>query len=226
MNRLKLWLLSVSIIIVLVSFPISACSRAKFATIPRELEATEFQGVNLTPIKDQNNNAQKGTQIIDKDSYRLRIDGYVDHDLSLSYADLQSYPQISQLVTLKSVDGSSFTAKWTGPSLGAILADAGVKSEATIAIFCTADFPSGYTSLDLSYINDSDIIVALKDNDITLTPDIGFPLEVVAVNKYGYKWAKWVTHILLSSDNNYRGYWESNGYNNNANINGPVGTGQ
>jgi len=180
----------------------------------------------LTPIKDQNSNAQKGIQIIDEDSYRLRIDGYVDHDLSLSYADLQAYPQISQLVTLTSVDGSSFTTKWTGPSLSAILADAGVKAEATIAIFYTADFPTGYTSLDLSYINDSNIIVALKDNDITLTPDMGFPLQVVAVNKYGYKWAKWVTHILLSSDNNYRGYWESNGYNNNADINGPVGTGQ
>jgi len=215
-----------SIIIVLVSFPITACNHTTFSVIPVEVEATEFQGVKLTPIKDQNNNAQKVTQIIDEDNYRLRIDGYVEHPLDLSYANLQAYPQISQLVTLESVDGSSFTAKWTGPSLSAILADAGVKPEATIAIFITADFSAGYTSLDLSYINDNNIIIALKDNDITLTPDMGFPFQVVATNKYNYKWAKWVTHIVLSSDANFRGYWESSGYNNNADINGPVGAGQ
>jgi len=194
-----------------------------FTTSPTtgEIEATEFQGVKLTPIRDQNNNAQKGTQIIDKDTYRLRIDGYVDHYLSLSYADLQAYPQISKVVTLESVDGSSFTAKWTGPSLSAILAYAGVKPEATIAIFGTSDFPGGYTSLFLTYINDNNIIIALKDNDIPLTADMGWPFQAVAVGKYGYKWAKWVTHILLSSDDNYRGQWESNGYNNNADIDGP-----
>jgi len=43
----------------------------------REVEATEFQGVKLTPIKDQLNNALKGTQIIDKDTYTLTIDGLV-----------------------------------------------------------------------------------------------------------------------------------------------------
>jgi DMSO/TMAO reductase YedYZ molybdopterin-dependent catalytic subunit len=196
-----------------------------FTTSPTtgEIEATEFQGVKLTPIRDQNNNAQKGTQIIDKDTYRLRIDGYVDHYLSLSYADLQAYPQISKVVTLESVDGSSFTAKWTGPSLSAILAYAGVKPEATIAIFGTSDFPGGYTSLFLTYINDNNIIIALKDNDITLPADRGFPFQVVAQSKFGYKWAKWVTRIELSSNTNFRGYWESNGYNNNADINGPAG---
>jgi len=39
------------------------------------------------------------------------------------------------------------------------------------------------------------------------------------MNKYGYKWAKWVTRIELSSNTNFRGYWESNGYNNNADVN-------
>jgi DMSO/TMAO reductase YedYZ molybdopterin-dependent catalytic subunit len=191
--------------------------------VTSEVEATEFQGVKLTPINDQNNNALAGTQQIDKDTYTLTIDGLVDHPLTLSYSDLQAYPQISQLMDLNCVEGWDFTAKWTGPSLSAIFADAMVQSGAKIAIFYTTDDPNGYTSLDLSYINDNNIIIALKDNDITLPADRGFPFQVVAQSKFGYKWAKWVTRIELSSNTNFRGYWESNGYNNNADINGPAG---
>ena len=157
----------------------------------------------------------------DQSTYTLTVDGLVDHPLTLSYADLRAYPQISQLMDLNCVEGWNFTAKWTGPALSAIFAAAGVQSGAKIAIFYTADVPTGYTSLDLSYIDDNNIIIALKDNDITLPADRGFPFQVVAMGKYGYKWAKWVTRIELSSNTNFRGYWESNGYNNNGDVNGP-----
>lgn len=186
-----------------------------------EVEATEFMGKKLTPIKDQLNNALRGTQYIDRADYKLTVDGLVENSLSLTYADLQAYPQVSKLMDLDCVEGWNFTAKWTGPALTAIFNDARAKSDAEIAIFHTTDAP-GYTSLDLSYINENNIIVALKLNDITLPPDRGFPFQIVAESKYGYKWAKWVTRIELSSDTNFRGYWERYGYNNNADINGPA----
>jgi DMSO/TMAO reductase YedYZ molybdopterin-dependent catalytic subunit/predicted lipoprotein with Yx(FWY)xxD motif len=181
-----------------------------------EIEAAEFQGHELTPISQQNNNALAGTEYIDMSTYTLTIDGLVDHPLVLTYKDLLAYPQISQLMDLNCVEGWDFTAKWTGPALSAIFATAGVKTDAKIAIFHTADVPEGYTSLDLNYINSSGIIIGLKDNDITLPFDRGFPFQVVAMNKYGYKWAKWVTRIELSSDTTFRGYWETNGYDNSG----------
>ena len=214
MCKFKLLSLSLLMVSALLSLPIAACTSVTYPTVPGEVEATEFQGVKLTPIKNQLNNALKGTQIINKDTYTLTIDGLVDHPLTLSYADLQAYPQISQLMDLNCVEGWTFTAKWTGPALSAIFQDAGVKPEAVIAIFYTTDVPTGYTSLDVSYINDNDIILGMKDNDITLTPDRGFPFQVVAKSKFGYKWAKWVTRIELSSNTNFRGYWESSGYPN------------
>lgn len=188
-----------------------------------EVEATVFEGHELTPISQQNNNALKGTQQIDKDTYVLTVDGLVEHPLSLSYADLQAYPQISQLMNLDCVEGWHFTAKWTGPALSAIFADAGVKPEAKIVIFHTSDVPEGYSSLDLSYILENNIIIALKDNDITLTPERGFPFQVVAMSKFGYKWAKWITRIELSDNTSFRGYWEGYGFNNNADVTGPAG---
>jgi DMSO/TMAO reductase YedYZ molybdopterin-dependent catalytic subunit len=204
-------------------FPLILMACVKPTSMPEatgEVEATEFMGHKLTPISQQNNNALKGTQYIDRATYRLTVDGLVDHPLSLSYADLQAYPQVSQLMDLDCVEGWNFTAKWTGPALSAIFNDAKVKPEAKIAIFHTADVPQGYSSLDLSYIYDKNIILALKDNDITLPPDRGFPFQVVAMSKFGYKWAKWVTRIELSSDTSFRGYWESYGYSNNADVTG------
>jgi DMSO/TMAO reductase YedYZ molybdopterin-dependent catalytic subunit len=171
-----------------------------------EVEATEFQGTILTPIKDQGNAALAGTQFIDKDTYRLTVDGLVDYPLTLSYADLLAYPQESRLMDLNCVEGWNFTAKWTGPELNSIFNDAKVKPEAKIAIFYTADVPTGYSSLDLNYIRDNDIIIALKLNDVTLPPDRGFPFQVVAQSKYGYEWAKWVTRIELSSNTSFLGY--------------------
>jgi len=193
------------------------------STVTGQVEATEFQGTKLTPIKNQLLNGIAGTQNIDQATYTLTIEGMVDHPITFTYADLEAMPQVSVLATLECVEGWSYTAKWTGPSLSAILAQAGVQSGAVIAIFGTADDPDGFTSLDLSYINANNIILALKDNDVTLPAANGFPVRVVATGKYGYKWAKWVTSVDLSSNSNFQGYWESNGYNNDGSVTGPAG---
>jgi DMSO/TMAO reductase YedYZ molybdopterin-dependent catalytic subunit len=211
--------------IFIVNLLLADCKQSSNPSIipsPGEAEATEYSGVKLTPISDQQNNAIKGTQHIDKETYRLTVDGLVDHPLTLTYADLLAYSQESWLMDLNCVEGWKFTAKWTGPELNSIFKDAGVKPEAKIAIFYTADVPEGYSSLDLNYIRDNNIIIALKLNDVTLPDDRGFPFQVVAKSKFGYKWAKWITRIELSSDTNFRGYWESAGYNNNADVNGPA----
>ena len=207
------------VLAVLLLIPIATCSPS-YTPPPGEVEATEFMGVPLTPIRQQRNNALAGTQVINNATYRLVVDGLVDNALSLDYSDLLSYPQVSVLADLVCVEGWRFTAKWTGPTLNSIFADAGVQPEARIAIFYSADAPVGYTSLDLSYIRDNNITIALKDNDITLPPSRGFPFQVVAEGKWGYKWAKWVTRIELSADTSFRGYWESRGYPNDASIYG------
>jgi DMSO/TMAO reductase YedYZ molybdopterin-dependent catalytic subunit len=219
--KTKLVIAAALLIVVLV--PAAGCRQTSTSTPPPgEVEATEFMGKKLTPISQQNNNALAGTQYIDKDTYILTVDGLVDTPLSLSYADLLAYPQVSKLNDLNCVEGWNFVAKWTGPALESIFTAAGVQSAGKIAIFYTADDSAGYTSLDLSYIKDKNIIIALKLNDITLPANRGFPFQVVAESKYGYKWAKWVTRIEISDNTDFRGYWESYGYNNNADINGPA----
>jgi DMSO/TMAO reductase YedYZ molybdopterin-dependent catalytic subunit len=219
MNRKNIpRLLSRIFIVTMLVLTLAAC-RQPFTPPPGETEATEYLGVKLTPISAQRNNALAGTQVINKDTYKLTVDGLVNKTLTLTYGDLQAYPQVSKLATLPCVEGWSFIAKWTGPALASILDDAGVKPEAKILIFYTADSASGYTSLDLSYIRDKNVIIALRLNDITMPQERGFPFQVVAEGKLGYKWAKWVTRIEVSDNENFRGYWESRGYSNSADAN-------
>ncbi|MDG6244074.1 MAG: molybdopterin-dependent oxidoreductase [Methanolobus sp.] len=182
-------------------------------------EASEFEGQMLTPISKQRNNAIEGIQYIDRDSYELHIYGLVERPVNLSYDRLLAYPSVIRFVRLDCVEGWGFDAKWTGVSLNTLLNETGVHSTATTVIFYSAD---GYsTGLDLDYLVENDIMLAYRINDVTLPADRGFPLQLVAEGKYGYKWAKWITSIEIT-DESYKGYWENVGYSNNADVGGPA----
>ena len=183
-----------------------------------ETEATEYMGIKLTPVSEQGNNAIKGTQFIDKDAYRLRIDGMVERPANLTYDQITNYTPVSKVVSLNCVEGWGFTAKWTGVPVKTLFDDTGIIENVTTVIFYSTD---GYsTSHDLDYLMDNNIMLAYRINDITLPQDRGFPLQLVAEGKYGYKWAKWIDHIELVNAS-YKGYWESRGYNNKGDFGGP-----
>jgi len=77
----------------------------------------------------------------------------------------------------------------------------------------------GYsTSLPLDYIIDNNILMAYKMNNVTLPPERGYPFQLVAESKWGYKWIKWITKIELTDNENYLGFWERRGYPNTADI--------
>ncbi|MGB9928412.1 MAG: molybdopterin-dependent oxidoreductase [Methanosarcina sp.] len=188
-------------------------------TYNNETENLSYQGQTLTPIAQQRNNAIEGTQYIERDSYRLRVDGLVENPGNFTYEEITTLPQTSKVVDLNCVEGWSFTAKWTGVKIAELFEEVGAMENASTVIFYSAD---GYsTSLEKDYLLENEIILAYKLNDVTLPPDRGFPLQLVAEDKYGYKWAKWITRIELS-DSPYKGYWEERGYNNRADAGGPA----
>ncbi|VVB61256.1 Oxidoreductase molybdopterin binding domain protein [uncultured archaeon] len=63
------------------------------------------------------------------------------------------------------------------------------------------------------------ITFILHREHATLAVERGFPFQLVAESKRGYKWIKWVTEIELSDNLNYKGYWESRGYSNSGDLN-------
>jgi DMSO/TMAO reductase YedYZ molybdopterin-dependent catalytic subunit len=181
------------------------------------VEIKEYQGEDLSSINDFIENSIKGPQHVDISDYRLKITGLVENPQSYTYDEVvggqQSYKKV---VTLDCVEGWSVRILWEGVLVKDLLLEAAPLPTALVVIFHAYD---GYTtSLPLDYIMDNDILMAYKMNGVTLPPERGFPFELVAESKWGYKWIKWITEIELSDDENYRGYWESRGYSGSGDL--------
>jgi DMSO/TMAO reductase YedYZ molybdopterin-dependent catalytic subunit len=181
------------------------------------VDIEEYEGADLSSINDFRENSIKGPQYIVEQTYRLTITGLVDEPLSLTYEDvITMQPIFKKVVTLYCVEGWEVTILWEGILVKDLLSDAGVHPNATTVIFYAVD---GYsTSLPLDYIVENDIIMAHKMNDVTLPPERGYPFQLVAEKKWGYKWIKWITEIELSTDESYEGFWESRGYSNSGDL--------
>lgn len=188
--------------------------------VPRMLypeEIREYEGQNLSSISDFRENSIPGPHDVNISTYRLMITGLVNDTVEYSYDDVVSgFQAYQKVVTLHCVEGWSVDILWEGFLLEDLLSEVEIDSNATVVIFYAYD---GYsTSLPLDYIFDNDILVAYKMNGLTLPIERGFPFQLVAESKYGYKWIKWITQIELSDNEDFRGYWERRGYPNNADV--------
>jgi DMSO/TMAO reductase YedYZ molybdopterin-dependent catalytic subunit len=179
-------------------------------------EIKEYKGANLDPAIGPRDNSIKGVQYVDIDSYRLKISGLVNTPKEIAYSDVKQLDVYERKITLYCVEGWDATILWKGALLKDIMDLAGVKSSANTVIFHSVD---GYTtSLPLDTILSNQLILAYGANGLDLPPEMGFPFIVVAEDKLGYKWARWVLEIELSDDPSYLGYWEQRGYNNDATV--------
>jgi DMSO/TMAO reductase YedYZ molybdopterin-dependent catalytic subunit len=148
--------------------------------------------------------------------YRLEITGLVDTPLALTYKEVLALPNVKRAITLHCVEGWSEDLLFEGVRLSDILAKAKPKPAMQTVIFHAVD---GYTSsLASAYVKEKDLLLAYKINGQVLDERRGFPFQVVAESKLGYKWVKWVKKIELS-DKPYQGYWEQRGYDNEADVN-------
>jgi len=210
-----------SISIPLISPPIPVFPSRPVAPTPPQSttlypgEVQEYQGQSLSPAASVYENAIAGTQFINPENYTLTISGLVNKTVQLSYNQvLTQHQSYQKVVTIYCVEGWSATILWEGFLVKDLIQDAGPQAAANTVIFHASD---GYTTaLPLNYLTSNNIILAYKMNGVVIPPERGFPFQLVAESKYGYKWIKWVTGIELSNDPNYLGYWESNGYSNDA----------
>ena len=179
----------------------------------KPVEINEYEGQKLSSADDFRENSIKGPQLVDINSYQLKISGLVENQMNYTYGEvIDNYQHYNKLVTLNCVEGWSVDILWEGMLVRDIIAASGPLSSSKVIIFHAYD---GYTtSLPLDFIMNNDIIMAYKMNEINLPTERGYPFQLVAESKWGYKWIKWITEIELSDDVEYEGYWESRGYSN------------
>jgi DMSO/TMAO reductase YedYZ molybdopterin-dependent catalytic subunit len=180
-----------------------------------EREIREHEGAHLDPFNRKYDNSIKGPQQVDIEQYRLHITGLVQNPQSLTYQEVLNLPIVKRAVTLYCVEGWDEHLLFEGVRLADLLALAKPKKGVRTVIFYAVD---GYSS-SLSYVDiiRLDIMLAAKINGRVLDAQRGFPFQVVAESKLGYKWVKWVKQIELS-DKPYKGYWEQRGFDNDADV--------
>ena len=205
-------LILISIFILVSNF----MRRVKFLKLS---EVTGYQGEKLLTINDFRENSIQGPQKIDTTAYQLKITGLVSNPLSYNYHDVIKFQNYKKVVKLDCVEGWGVNILWEGVLVRDLINKAKPLPQIKIVIFKAYD---GYsTSFPIDYIIKNDILMAYKMNNVTIPPERGFPFQLVAESKWGYKWVKWITEIELSADETYQGYWESRGYSNEGDLNKP-----
>jgi DMSO/TMAO reductase YedYZ molybdopterin-dependent catalytic subunit len=220
-SKKSLWsvilLLSVIILAALAGNRIWTNLATRETNTLNSVEIKEYKGQKLGSIDDFRENSINGPQYINMSTYRLVVSGLVNNETVYTYDDvIDKHANYEKVVTIHCVEGWDVTILWEGVLAKDLLQEAGYNSSSNVVIFYAQD---GYsTSLPLSYIINNNILIAYKMNGVVLLPQRGFPFQLVAESKYGYKWIKWITRIEVSNDVNYRGYWESRGFSNDADL--------
>ena len=152
-------------------------------------------------------------------TYRLRVDGMVEHPLDLSLGDLRAMKRTKLVHYFQCVTGWRVpSVHWEGVRLADVLDRAGVQRGGTALRFFSGD--GVYTeSLTISQAQLPDVLVADRMIGNDVTPEHGGPVRLYVATMYGYKSIKWLDRIEVINEV-IPGYWENYGYAVNGWIGG------
>lgn len=148
------------------------------------------------------------------------VEGLVERRLNLTYAELEEFPQVSEVTTLQCVGGGQggpkVTYNWTGVPLFYILSMARVVSGSyrEVVFNSTDGFSSSVT---LQTAMEPTTLLGLRANGMDLEQVSGLANghKVVLPCRWGYKWVKWIRQIIVV-DYDYKGTYESLGSSDEA----------
>jgi DMSO/TMAO reductase YedYZ molybdopterin-dependent catalytic subunit len=163
------------------------------------------------------------TPQVDPSTWRLRIHGLVNKDITLTYADLLKRPlrerDITMICVSNEVGGElAGTARWLGVPLMDVLNEAGVKSSANQMVSRSVDgWTCGTPVANVMDGRDAMIVVGMNGEPLPIAH--GFPARLVVPGLYGYVSAtKWVTDIELTTFDAFDAYWAKRGWAKEAPI--------
>lgn len=156
--------------------------------------------------------------LVDTGSWRLTVDGLVEHPLELDFDELQSFGLVEQHSVLTCVSNDVGgpligNSKWTGVPLRRVLDEAGLRPEAKDLLLSAAD---GYTvTIRPAVASGSAALLAVAQNGEPLTVEHGFPCRLCVPQLYGMINCKWLERIeAIPADE--QGYWAQRGWSDVA----------
>jgi len=172
---------------------------------------------------------------IDIDTFRLRVSGNVEKELSLSMNDLKTKFTSYSITALCQCAGNSRSffdprvpggqwkngamgnAKWTGVKLKDIVAMAGVKKGSKEVSFNGLDAPpmaatpDFIKSLQYDHAANGEVMIAYEMNGEPLPLLNGYPLKLVVPGWYATYWVGMLSNIDILTDT-FRGFWMQKAY--------------
>jgi len=175
---------------------------------------------------------------IDKNEWRLRIEGEVKKPFGIGYEELLKLKSANIPATLECAGnnrnflepkvrgvqwglGAVGNAEWTGVRLSTLLERAGVKSTALEIILEGADHgqledpksPRGEINFARSIPMEKarDVLLAYEMNGDDLPPEHGFPVRAIVPGWYAVASIKWLTRIIVTAKP-FNGYYQTLDY--------------
>ena len=175
---------------------------------------------------------------IDKNKWRLRVEGEVEKPFEINFEELTKLESRKIPATLECAgNGRSFlepkvkgvqwrqggvgNAEWTGVALAILLERARVKSPAREVILEGADrgkleeakAPRGEINFARSIPLEKapDVLLAYKMNDVDLPPEHGFPVRAIVPGWYAVASIKWLQRVIVTSEP-FNGYYQTLDY--------------
>jgi DMSO/TMAO reductase YedYZ molybdopterin-dependent catalytic subunit len=159
-----------------------------------------------------------GHPAVDGPSWRLALEGSVEKPLKLSLDELKQLPSVTQSRTFECISnpvGGPLigNAVWVGVQMKQVLAMAGMKASAKELVVRAAD--GFHTSIPIELAQNENALLVYAMNGQPLPRDHGFPLRCVWPGRFGMKQPRWIIRIEVI-DTSYVGYWEQQGWSNDA----------
>ena len=148
------------------------------------------------------------------ETWRLRVYGLVENELSLDWAAFQTMHQVTDISDFHCVTRwSQLDMDWQGVRAQDLLS---LAQPTASAKFVTLHSYDGYTTnLPLEALLDDDVIIAHSVLGAPLSADHGGPVRLVVPKRYAWKSAKWLKAIEIHEFDK-PGFWEVRGYHNEA----------
>ena len=147
-------------------------------------------------------------------TWDFAVFGGVESKLTLTWDELMALPQKEVVTDIHCVTRwSKLDTVWRGVPVTEVLDRAGVLPDVTHVM---AYSDGGYTTnVPLDVIRDDDVLLAHTFGGEPLEPDHGAPLRLLVPKRYFWKSAKFLRKLeLMPADR--MGFWELNGYHNDA----------
>jgi DMSO/TMAO reductase YedYZ molybdopterin-dependent catalytic subunit len=194
------------------------------APLPRGLSASGITPLR-TPIADfYRVDTRLRVPSVDAADWRLTIDGDVDRQVHVTYAQLLDMPLIERDITLVCVSnptGGPYAggARWLGVRLTDLLERAGRGSGKAEQILST-DVGGMTISTPLDAATDGrDSMIAVGMNGRPLPPEHGYPARLIVPGLYGFIGAtKWIRRMTLTTYAAQEAYWTPRGWATEAPI--------